>query len=88
MNDPKVIKDFKLINLTGVLYKIIAKTFTSRLVLVIGSIIALEQSTFIKGKQILDGPMLMNKVIYWCKKIKKKTMIIKVDFEKACDTIS
>nr|GEY28174.1 RNA-directed DNA polymerase, eukaryota, reverse transcriptase zinc-binding domain protein [Tanacetum cinerariifolium] len=38
--------------------------------------------------QILDGPLMVNKVIQWCKRKKSKLMVFKIDFEKAFDTIS
>nr|GEY67695.1 mitochondrial import inner membrane translocase subunit TIM44-2 [Tanacetum cinerariifolium] len=47
-----------------------------------------EQSAFISGRQILDGPLILNKIIDWYKKRKKKLMLFKVDFEKAFDSIS
>lgn len=52
---PKVIKEFRPINLIGVLYKIIAKTPANCLALVVISIVGVEQSAFIKRRHILDG---------------------------------
>ncbi|GJR04729.1 retrovirus-related pol polyprotein from transposon TNT 1-94 [Tanacetum coccineum] len=39
-------------------------------------------------RQILDGPLMINEIIAWCKKRKRKAMIFKVNFEKAFDSIS
>nr|GEU57027.1 RNA-directed DNA polymerase, eukaryota [Tanacetum cinerariifolium] len=39
------------------------------------------------AKQILDGLFILNELIQWCKAKKKQTMIFKVDFEKAFDSI-
>ncbi|GKA78344.1 RNA-directed DNA polymerase, eukaryota, reverse transcriptase zinc-binding domain protein [Tanacetum coccineum] len=36
---------------------------------------------------ILDGPFILNEVIQWCKAKKKQTLIFKVDFEKAYDSV-
>ncbi|GJS26592.1 putative RNA-directed DNA polymerase, eukaryota, reverse transcriptase zinc-binding domain protein [Tanacetum coccineum] len=47
-----------------------------------------EQSAFITGRKILDGPLILSEVIDWFKKIKKKMLIFKVDFEKAFDSVS
>lgn len=47
-----------------------------------------EQTTFIKDRNILDGPLILNEVISWIKKNKKKAFIFKVDFEKAFDCIN
>ncbi|GJW28107.1 RNA-directed DNA polymerase, eukaryota [Tanacetum coccineum] len=67
-------------------YKIIAKILANQLSKVIDSIISPEQSAFISGRQILDGPLILSKVIDWYKKRKKKMMLFKVDFEKAFDS--
>nr|GEY10811.1 RNA-directed DNA polymerase, eukaryota, reverse transcriptase zinc-binding domain protein [Tanacetum cinerariifolium] len=40
-----------------------------------------------KGRNILDGPLILNEVISWYQKRKKELMIFKVDFEKAFDSI-
>ncbi|GJZ73831.1 RNA-directed DNA polymerase, eukaryota, reverse transcriptase zinc-binding domain protein [Tanacetum coccineum] len=68
-------------------YKIIAKILTNRLVDVLGGIINEVQSAFIKDRQILDGPFILNEVMSWCKKKKKQTLLFKVDFEKAYDSV-
>nr|GFA05195.1 RNA-directed DNA polymerase, eukaryota, reverse transcriptase zinc-binding domain protein [Tanacetum cinerariifolium] len=52
------------------------------------SSLSLEQSAFISGRQILDGPLILSKIIDWYKKRKKKLMLFKVDFEKAFDSVS
>ncbi|GJT78359.1 putative RNA-directed DNA polymerase, eukaryota, reverse transcriptase zinc-binding domain protein [Tanacetum coccineum] len=43
---------------------------------------------FLKGCQITDGPLLVNEILSWAKKRKKKFFLFKVDFEKAFDTLS
>ena len=48
----------------------------------------MEQTAFVKGRQILDGPLMVNELIQWYKKRKKKMMILKIDFEKAYDSLS
>lgn len=45
------------------------------------------QSAFVKGRQILDGPLMVNEIIQWYKR-KKNLMIFKVDFDKAYDSVS
>ncbi|KAL4585017.1 hypothetical protein LXL04_009630 [Taraxacum kok-saghyz] len=45
------------------------------------------QSAFVVGRQILDGPLILNEVVSWCKAKKKKAMVFKVDFEKAYDSV-
>nr|GEW89565.1 hypothetical protein [Tanacetum cinerariifolium] len=83
----KLVKDFRPISLIGSLYKIITKLLANRLVIVIGNLVNDVQSAFIANCQILDGPFILNELIHWCKAKKKETMIFKVDFEKAFDTV-
>ncbi|GJZ29675.1 RNA-directed DNA polymerase, eukaryota [Tanacetum coccineum] len=45
------------------------------------------QSTFTSNRQILDGPFILNELLSWCKYKKFKTMVFKVDFEKAFNFI-
>ncbi|GJY17125.1 putative RNA-directed DNA polymerase, eukaryota, reverse transcriptase zinc-binding domain protein [Tanacetum coccineum] len=40
------------------------------------------------GRQIIDGPLIVDEIIAWAKKHKKRCMFLKVDFEKAFDTLS
>ncbi|GKC32259.1 putative RNA-directed DNA polymerase, eukaryota, reverse transcriptase zinc-binding domain protein [Tanacetum coccineum] len=41
----------------------------------------------IKGRNILDGPLILNEVLAWYQKSKKELMVFKVDFEKAFDSL-
>ncbi|GJU89969.1 RNA-directed DNA polymerase, eukaryota [Tanacetum coccineum] len=85
--DAKHLNDFHPISLIGCQYKIIGKILANRLSLVINDIISLEQSTFIKGRQITDGPLILNEIISWCKYIKEQALMFKVDFQKAFDSV-
>ncbi|GJX82377.1 RNA-directed DNA polymerase, eukaryota [Tanacetum coccineum] len=69
------------------MYKIIAKILSNRLVGVLGDIVSEVQSAFIAERQILDGPFILNEVLQWCKRKKKQSIIFKVDFEKAYDSV-
>ncbi|GJW11417.1 RNA-directed DNA polymerase, eukaryota, reverse transcriptase zinc-binding domain protein [Tanacetum coccineum] len=88
ISNPISIKDFCPILLIGIHYKIIAKILANRLSKVIDKVVSKEQSTFISGHQILDGPLIISEIIQWYKKRKKKMLIFKVDFEKAFDSVS
>ncbi|GJT19888.1 RNA-directed DNA polymerase, eukaryota, partial [Tanacetum coccineum] len=85
--DAKMVKDFRPISLIGSLYKIIAKILANRLVGVLGELVNEVQSDFVANRQILDGPFILNEIIQWCKSNKKQTMVFKVDFEKAFDSV-
>ncbi|GJT77559.1 RNA-directed DNA polymerase, eukaryota [Tanacetum coccineum] len=82
-----MVKDFRPISLIGSLYKIIAKVLANRLVDKLGSIVNEVQSAFVKDRQILDGPFILDELIQWCKKKRKHLLVFKVDFEKAFDSV-
>ncbi|GKB01228.1 cysteine-rich receptor-like protein kinase [Tanacetum coccineum] len=88
VEDPLVIHDYRPISLIGCQYKIIAKAHANRLALVISSVVGESQTAFIKGRQIIDGPLMVDKIISWAKMYNKKLFMLKVDFEKAFDSIS
>nr|GEV18835.1 ADP-ribosylation factor 2-like [Tanacetum cinerariifolium] len=87
VSNPIHIKDFRPISLIGVHYKIIAKILANRLSKLIDKIVSKEQTAFIAGRQILDGPLILSEIIDWFKK-RRKMLIFKVDFEKAFNSIS
>nr|GEW25608.1 RNA-directed DNA polymerase, eukaryota, reverse transcriptase zinc-binding domain protein [Tanacetum cinerariifolium] len=85
--DANKVNNFRPISLVGSIYKIIAKILANRLVRVLGDIINEVQLTFIAERQILDGPFILNEVLQWCIIKKKQSLIFKVDFEKAYDSV-
>nr|GEU96978.1 RNA-directed DNA polymerase, eukaryota, reverse transcriptase zinc-binding domain protein [Tanacetum cinerariifolium] len=54
---------------------------------VLGDIVNEVQSAFVADRQILDGPFILNEVIQWCKSKKKQSLVFKVEFEKAYDSV-
>nr|KAJ0217922.1 hypothetical protein LSAT_V11C300121640 [Lactuca sativa] len=68
--------------------KIIAKALSLRLKKVIDSIIGETQTTFVEGRNILDGPIIINEVYSWAKKEKRKMFFLKIDFGKAFDSVN
>ncbi|GKE24607.1 RNA-directed DNA polymerase, eukaryota, reverse transcriptase zinc-binding domain protein [Tanacetum coccineum] len=85
--DANMVKDFRPISLIGSMYKIIAKILANRFVLVLGDLVNEVQSAFIADRQILDCPFILNEIIQWCQSKKKKSLVFKVDFEKAFDSV-
>nr|GEV31191.1 RNA-directed DNA polymerase, eukaryota, reverse transcriptase zinc-binding domain protein [Tanacetum cinerariifolium] len=84
--DVKLLNDFRPISLVWCQYKIIGKIIANRLSYVIDDLISQEQSAFVKGRQIMKGPIILNEVISWCKTKKEKALLFKVDFQKAFDS--
>lgn len=86
--DPLAAPDFRPISLIGCLKKIMSKVMANRMKKVIAGIISEEQTAFISGRNILDGPMIVNEAMAWFKSAKRKVMMFKVDFEKAYDMVN
>ncbi|GJW79628.1 RNA-directed DNA polymerase, eukaryota [Tanacetum coccineum] len=87
VNNAKSVSDFRPISLIGCQYKIIGKLLANRLSIVISDCVNPVQSAFIKGRNILDGPLILNEVLAWHRQRKKELMVFKVDFEKAFDSL-
>lgn len=69
--DPIELVDYRPISLIRCLYKINAKILANRLKDVIGSVVDEVQSSYVKDRNILDGPFVMNEIFTWAKKAKK-----------------
>ena len=81
------VTDFRPISLVGSLYKVIAKVLSRRIKGVLPSIIGETQTAFVSGRQILDGALVANEVVNWLKKKRKSGVLLKMDFQKAYDTV-
>ncbi|XP_022004235.1 uncharacterized protein LOC110901755 [Helianthus annuus] len=60
----------------------------NRMRMVLDGVISDSQSAFLKGRFILDGPLIVNELISWIKKNKKKGFFLKINFEKAYDNVN
>ncbi|GKB42380.1 RNA-directed DNA polymerase, eukaryota, reverse transcriptase zinc-binding domain protein [Tanacetum coccineum] len=85
--DANMVKDFRPISLIWSLYKIIAKILVNRLVVVLGNLVNEVQSVFVVDREILDGPFILNEIFQWCRSKKKHSLVFKVDFDKAYDSV-
>ncbi|GJT70370.1 cysteine-rich receptor-like protein kinase [Tanacetum coccineum] len=82
--NPIGLSDYMPISLIGCFYKILAE----RIKKVIGGLIGDEQNAFIKGRFILDGSLIANEAFDFLKKKKKRAFLLKIDFEKAYDSVN
>jgi hypothetical protein len=87
VNSPFGLGDFRPISLLGCLYKLIAKVLASRLAKVMNTLVAPNQSAFIKGRNLVDGVLVVNELVDVPKRQGKECLIFKVDFEKAYDSV-
>lgn len=80
--------NYRPISLTTSLYKIIAKTLATTLKETLKETVAESQMAFVEGRQITDAILIANEAIdYW--KVKKiKGFVLKLDIEKAFNTIN
>lgn len=86
--NPEGFKDYRPISMVGCVYKIIAKLLSRRLQGVMNSLIGPHQSSFIAGRQILDGALITGELIESCQRLKIKSTILKLDFHKAFDSVA
>lgn len=76
MKDPLLLADYRPINLIECMYKVVAKVLASILKRVVRLVVEEVQSTYIKGRNILEGPLIINEIHSWAKKIKRKAIFV------------
>lgn len=74
--------------MVGCVNKIIAKVLARILQKVMNSRIGPLQSSFIEGRQILDGALVTGEQIDSCRRLKSPVTIFKLDFHKVFDNVS
>ncbi|XP_057550609.1 uncharacterized protein LOC130828666 [Amaranthus tricolor] len=88
VESPTSIDQYRPISVVGALYKIISKILSSRLREVIAPLIDESQSAFVMNRQILDGVLIAKESLRWLKKRKIPGTLIKLDFQKAYDSVN
>nr|GFA12871.1 RNA-directed DNA polymerase, eukaryota, reverse transcriptase zinc-binding domain protein [Tanacetum cinerariifolium] len=82
------LSDYPPISVIGSMYKILSKVLAPRLCQVIHKLIDPNQTTFLKGRQILDGSVFSNEILNCAKSERIDMLLFKVDFEKAFDSVN
>ena len=72
LQDPLNIKGYRPISLIGCQYKLIAKVLANRLQKVVHSVLSDVQTAYLKGRQITDGPLMVNEILSWALKKKER----------------
>lgn len=85
---PEGFNDFRPISMVGCSYKIVAKLLARRIQKVMNSLIGPHQSSFVAGRQILDGTLIAGEIIETCKRKRISATMLKLDFHKAFNSIS
>ncbi|CAL5404238.1 unnamed protein product [Camellia sinensis] len=87
-HSPSCLTEYRPISLIGSLYKILAKVLANRMKKVMPMIISEVQSAFLGGRNILDGILIANEIVDGWRRSNRKGLVLKLDFEKAYDSIN
>jgi len=82
------LSDFRPIACCNLLYKLITKILSNRLQGVIDDLISLNQSAFLKGRQISDCTLLAHELVRDFNKPMGSRVCMKVDLKKAFDSVN
>jgi hypothetical protein len=72
----------------NVSFKIFTKVIANRLSLVVSKVIGPSQSTFLPGRNILEGVVVLHETLHELRRKKQKGVILKLDFQKAYDKVN
>ena len=87
VRNPVHLDQYRPISLVGAMYKIISKVLAGRIKKVLPTVIDDCQSTFLKDRGILDSVLMANEVVEDLRKGGRSGLSLKVDFEKAYDSV-
>uniref|UniRef100_A0A8R7U6C7 Reverse transcriptase domain-containing protein n=1 Tax=Triticum urartu TaxID=4572 RepID=A0A8R7U6C7_TRIUA len=74
--------------LINVPFKICAKAYATRLTRVAQRVILKSQTAFLKGHNILEGPIALLEIVHKLKKKKQQGVLLKLDFKKAYNHVN
>jgi hypothetical protein len=69
-------------------FQIFTKVIANRLSLVASKLIRHSQTTFLPGRYILEGVVILHETIHKLQRKKHSGIILKIDFEKAYDKVN
>ena len=75
------------ISLEGALHKIISEVLSNKIKNVLSSVINESQLAFLKDRGMLDSVLMANEVVEDLRRNKRSGMCLKVDYEKAYDSV-
>jgi hypothetical protein len=87
VNGTERIQQYRPICLLNVSFKIFTKVATLRLNTVADHVVRPSQTAFMQGQNILDGVVTLHETIHELHSKKSNGVILKLDFEKACDKV-
>jgi len=87
IQDAEKIQQFRLICLLNCIYKWITKVLTLRLENIAEKLILVNQTAFMKRRDIINGIMALHEILHETKKNNEVGIVLKLDFEKAYDKV-
>lgn len=88
VTNPVSVKDYRPINLINSSMKILMKLLSSRLSQYMNVLIGDLQSGFMKGRQAAESIMVVKEIAHSIQAGRGKGLILKLDFEKAFDSVN
>ena len=87
---PNTFKDFRLISLCNIIYKLITKVLVHRLRPILNAIIGPYQRSFMPGRGTTDNSIILQEIVHFMRRSKKKKgyVAFKLDLEKYFDNIN
>lgn len=86
--DAVEVKDFRPISLVHSFAKLVTKIMANRLASILKSMVAPNQSAFIRGRSIHDNFMMVQQTTRCLHRKGKPTLLLKLDITKAFDSVS
>jgi hypothetical protein len=86
--EAKTLKKFRPISLVNCSFKFFTKALNNRLELICDRLLAYNQTTFVKGRFILESVVAAHEIIHDATKKKKKGIVLKLDYEKTYDKMN
>jgi hypothetical protein len=77
------IQQYRLICLLNVSFKLFTKVATNRVIEIAKKVISPTQTTFLPGRNIMEGVIILHETINEMHRKKQDGVILKIDFEKA-----
>ena len=87
ISDAIRIQQYRPICLLNVSFKIFTKVLNNRILKVADKLIGPSQTTFVLGRYIMEGVVILHETIHELHRKKQNGVILKLDFEKAYDKL-
>lgn len=82
------ISDFRPISVINTMAKIITKLMANRLQPHLKHLVSNTQTTFVKGRSIMESFLVAREYLNFCQKMKIPSILLKVDFAKTFDMVN